>query len=151
MSVVRGRSVRFSQCEAKVTRIRYPEDLDLNELWYSDEEIGLIYRMVLQDVASCSAMLTDATVDLQDRETFKAHVILCTGLDHLVSTDLPRRVRALEQMKRQHKRTIIAAQRLLRVIDPGEEDLARLSQASSQPRRDRARRVAALAASIEDE
>jgi hypothetical protein len=114
----------------------------LNELWYSDEEIGLINRMVLQDVASCSAMLTDATVDLQDRETFKAHVILCTGLDHLVSTDLPRRVRALEQMKRQHKRTIIAAQRLLRVIDPGEEDLARLSQASSQPRRDRARRVA---------
>lgn len=150
MSIERGRSVRFSQNEAAVNLFRYPEDLDLNDLWYSDEEIGQINRMLVQDVTSFSASANNGTVDFQDREAFKAYVINCTGLDHLISTDVLGRIRGLQQMKRQHKRTVIRAQHWSRAIDSGGEDLARLSQMSSQQRRDRARRVAELAASVED-
>lgn len=143
------RSVSFSSRPAEVYHIDYPDDLENYDLWFTLEEKGQMDQRMLRDVMRCSRVLSDTSINLQDPMVFEEHLIQCTGLDRLVSRDVPGRFRAIRREKQEHvHRVLLAQNRLRNISDVLEEDISHTSEISSRRARYRSYMVAALAASI---
>ena len=131
-----AKSVTFSSIPDEVNHITYPEDLQDHELWYSPEELERMLSAMFQDVMRQSHALSDVIANPQDIRAFEQHLIDCTGIDHLVSRNVPRRIERVRQNGQEHVRRVLAAQTRLREIREAiEEDVAHTSEVSSRQNR----------------
>lgn len=147
MSSVRSKSVRFSP-HSQGRYIKYPSRKENQAKWNSDEDYAHFQQVMLQDVFKCSDMLA-AVKESQDTSRYEEQITSCVGLDHLIARDVKERYRAVKKARRAHAQTVLRAQEWQRRHNiQSAADLARVSQASSHPFRERSFKVAVLSASV---
>jgi hypothetical protein len=139
-------AIRFAPIEVQI--INYPEDLNNDEMWWSNEDKAHSLQVMLQDAIECSRALA-GVVNLQDRSAVENHIIRCVGLENLLSHNAFQRCQAIMNGRADHVHAVLGAQGIARNNGRGQDDdVARVSRASSKPLRERARNIASVAASI---
>lgn len=142
------KAVRFSETSL-MKLMRYPTKEENARKWHTraDEE-GFKRRRWL-DVAKCSAMLMEEPRDGEDESIKRDKLVKCIGLEHLLGRDIFEKSREVVTAREHHRNVVLNVQQLQwrhNVYSP--EDLARLSMASSQEARKRARRNALIVGSL---
>jgi hypothetical protein len=108
-------------------------------------------HVIVRNAIRCAAVLEEVKSGQRDKKSFntEAFVIYCVGLEHLLSRHPLERHNAIKEARRKHSQSVLRAERLQKtngVYSP--ESLARVASESSKSARDRARKVAKVAASI---
>jgi hypothetical protein len=135
------KSVSFSPTLMEIHLVRYPDDLDVNELWFSREDNGRSIHAVLRDVAGLSTVMAADTLNNPSDAVSKENVIKCVGLEHLVvARSVPRRLRAIRAERSEHVQAVLQAQQT-------KEDISHTSKVSSSRACSKARFIAQVAAS----
>ena len=126
--------------------IRYPSSVENKAKWYDEEDYRRFKYTLVRDAVKVSANVAAARVD----QGFAEELILrCVGLDHLISRDVPARIRAVWNTRMTHVKLVLMAQKLQRLNGiGGPEDLARVASDSSRGSRERAHEIAVLFASV---
>jgi hypothetical protein len=133
-------SVRISQT-IELHLVRYPDDLAIDELWFSHDDSIRFTHAMLRDVAELSNAMTAGTLNKPSDAVLKENVIKCVGLEHLVvARNLPRRLGAIRAKRAEHVQAVLQAQLT-------NQDIAHTSKVSSSQARSKARFIAQAAAS----
>jgi hypothetical protein len=134
------KSVRISQT-IELHLVRYPDDLAIDELWFSSDNSIRFTHEMFRDVAGLSNVMTAGTLNKPSDAVLKDNVIKCVGLEHLVvARNLPRRLQAIEAKRAGHVHAVLQAQLT-------NQDIAHTSKVSSSQARSKARFIAQVAAS----
>ena len=144
------KTVRFyPKCDGLF--IRYPSAEEKKERWYSKEEETQMKSDRMRDAVACSHLLYGGSVGRECRDMInkKDFLICCTGLDRLMSDDIPQRLDSIVQERKDHVDTVLDEQeRQSQRNAQSIVDLARVSKMSSKVSRKRACQVARLTARI---
>jgi hypothetical protein len=140
-----SKKVRFaSHCEGRY--IDYPSEKEISKGWYSAADFAKFKQRIARDAVKCSMVVLSIRQgrynDLDPTDFFLTH---CVGLDHLISRDVAKRYEAVKEARKEHSRTVLEEQERLRFLNVDSiENLARVSEASSNISRKRARRIGRL-------
>lgn len=102
-------------------------------------------QMMQRDVIRCSRALARGAINHGELEQL---IICCTGLEHLLSRNMLQRFQAIKDARDEHVRAVLEAQTITRNDEGGQDDVARVSESSSAASRERAGKIASLAASV---
>ena len=145
-----SKSVRFSPI-VQGYYIRYPSKKDNEAKSYSSEDYDRFQQTLVRDAMKCSRKLAAANAKgLQDMDTSEDHIIRCVGLDHLVSRDVKKRYRIVQEARTAHVHLVLDAQKWL--LENGVEHpeaLAGVSMKNSLSFQLRSYKVALLASYVE--
>ena len=137
--------VRFAS-EIQGRYIRYPSSAENKAKWYDKQDYKRFESMVFRDAVRASAKVAAGAVD---QDTAEKLILRCVGMDHLISRNVPARIRAVRESRRTHVQTVLMAQKMQRLYGiGGPEALASISSESSLRSRERAYKVAVLSASV---
>lgn len=143
------KTVQFALDLNEVHRISHPTDRDNQAKWFSNEENEEFGHELVRDVVRSSQMFAAGAVNLLDRNTARDFVIRCVGIEKFLAKDVRRRYQDIQSAKQEHTRIVLQAQeRLSRIGEVLEEDIAHVSEFSSRRARARSRTVAMIAASV---
>ena len=132
------KDVRFSET-SRMTLIEYPPAAEISRRWYLPHERDNLKRILLQDIFEMSCKLASTPMENISQDD----LLMCIGMETLLSPDLSR---AVKERKRRHSRTILIAQAQQwsrGVAVANIEELAALSEASSEWTRSRKQKLAA--------
>jgi hypothetical protein len=137
-------AVRFAPIEVRI--VHYPEDLDNDVMWWSNEDKVHSQQVMMRDVIRCSSALTEGIIN--DGSAVENHIIHCVGLEQFLSRNAFQRCQAIRNNRAEHVRTVLEAQSIAVNDEAGQDDVARVARASSKASRERARKIASLTAAI---
>jgi hypothetical protein len=144
------KSVRFSG-QIEGWYIRYPTEEENCAKSYSSEEYARFHQVLAQDVVKCSLRLVAVgTGASQDRMSSEKNIIRCVGINHLVSRNVQQRYQDVREVRKEHVRLVLEAQRWQRNTSTvNSAYLARVSMVNSQAFKMRSHKVALLSASVQ--
>ena len=141
------KSVRFSSL-SQLQYIEYPSKKDKHAKWFSKEDRERFQRVMVKYAMICSNVLAAAN-KVQDPVISRDILICCVGLDHLISSDIPRRYQDITATRKEHSRTVLEEQDRQNKNEINcPEDLARVSKASSDWSRVQSHKIGKLVALI---
>ena len=132
--------VRFAS-EIQGRYIPYPSSDENKAKWYDEQDYMRFESMVFRDAVTVSTkVLAAASVDQGSAQKL---ILRCIGFDHLISRDVPTRIRVVRESRKTHVQAVLMAQKMQRLYGiGGPEDLASISSESSLRSRERAYKVA---------
>jgi hypothetical protein len=136
------KAVSFStSCE--VTHVSRPTADEIQEWWYSIEDVGTNMKILARHANHCSRMLIYKSkhgLAISEDER-----VLCVGIEHLLSKDAKKNVLALNATRKSHVYTVLTEQaRQEHCQCKSVEELGRVSEQSSHSQRQRAHRIAVM-------
>lgn len=130
--------------------IRYPTQQENRSKWYNRDDKAHFDRAMIRDALKVSRKVQVAnSTNPRDVAKFEKLAIECVGLDRLISHDVYRSYQGLRHVRKEHARIVLEVQEEYGHIgDASAYRIACVAKESSSWSRDRARKVAMLAASI---